>query len=146
MADDVTGASKNRAGRRAADEERAADQERAADDGGARLSDERCERPAEREPEEAARVLAEDGHEAEEADPHPEPERPDVEQVAPREHEAAQGEQRQRKHVRGVPEERVERVGQPGAHGAAVEADVEDRGEDEPERAEREPEELVLVL
>ena len=39
-----------------------------------------------------------------------------------------------------------EHVGEPRADRAAVEAEVEDRGEHEPECDEREPEKLVLVL
>ena len=41
---------------------------------------------------------------------------------------------------------RLEGVGEPGPHRAAVEPEVEDRGEDEPESRQREAEQLVLVL
>ena len=53
-------------------------------------ADERGERAADRHPDPAARVLAEQRHEAEEAHPHAEPERAHVEEVAAREQEPAE--------------------------------------------------------
>jgi hypothetical protein len=69
--------------RRAAHEQKAREQQRAADDRGAGLTDERRERAADRHSDEAARVLAEERHETEEADADPQAEGPDLEQVAP---------------------------------------------------------------
>ena len=76
--------------------------QRAADDRRAGVADQGGERAADREPDEAARVLAEQRHEAQEAHAHAEPERPDVEEVAPREQEAAEGDERHGQHVGGV--------------------------------------------
>ena len=144
--DDVAGAAEDRAGGGAAHEQRAADEEGAADDRRAGVADETGERPAEREPEEASAVAAEQRHEPEEPDAEPEPERADVEEVAAREHEPADADQRERQHVRGAAEDRLEHVREPRAHRAAVEAEVEDRGEDETERGQPQAEQLALVV
>ncbi len=60
--------------------------------------------------------------------------------------QSTEGDERDREHVGGIADDARQSVGEPGADGAAVEPEVEDRGEDEPEREEREAEELVLVL
>ena len=146
LADDVARAPKDRARRGAAHEQGASEQQRAADDRRAGLADEAGQRPAESEPDVAARVAAEQRHEPEEAHTEAEPERPHVEQVAPREEQSPHAEERDREHERGATEDGVERVGEPGAHRASVEVEIEDRAQDEPERAEAEPEELALVL
>ena len=82
----------------------------------------------------------------EEAHPHPEPERPHVQQVAAREQSPPSARSASGSTYAASPDDLLERVGEPGADGAAVEAEVEDGREDEPERDEREPEELVLVV
>ena len=141
----VAGAAQDRARRCSADEQEARQQKRAADDRGARVADERGERAADREPDEAARVLAQQGHEAEEPDPHAEPEGTDVEQVAAREQQPSERDQRDRQDVGGASHDVREHSGEPGADGATVEAEIQDRREDEPEREQGEPEQLVLV-
>ena len=82
----------------------------------------------------------------EEPHPHAEPERPDVEEVAAREQEAAERDERDREHVGGVADDVRQHIREPRADRAPVEAEVEDRGEDEAEGEQREPEKLVLVL
>ena len=84
-------------------------------------------------------------HEAEEADPHAEPERTDVEQVAACEQQSSERDERDRQDVGGASDDVREHSGEPRADGAAVEAEIEDRCEDEPEREQCEPEQLVLV-
>ncbi len=143
---DVAGAAENRAGRGARHEQKAAEEHGTADDRGARLADQRGERAADRHPDEAAGVLAEQRHEPEEAHPHPEPERTDVEEVAPREQQSAQAEECDGQDVRGVSDDLRQHVGEPRADGAAVEPEIEDGREDETECEQREAEELVLVL
>ena len=145
-ADDVAGPAEDGAGRGAAHEQRAADEDGAADDRRPGLADEGGERAAESKPDDAARVAAEQDHEAEERHAEPEAERADVEQVAPRELEPADDEQRERERVCRPAEHGAQQVREPRAHGAAVEAEVEDGREDEPERREGEPEELALVM
>jgi hypothetical protein len=142
----VTGPAQDRAGRGARDEEQAGDEQSAADDRRARLSDERREGAADREAEEAAGVLAEKRHETEEAHAHAEAKRTDLEEVAACEQEPAERNERDRQHVRRFSADVREDTREPRADGAAVEAEVEDRGEHEPECQEREPEQLVLVL
>src|SRR5262249_20734821 len=132
--------------RRARDEKEARDEQRAAHDRRTRLADERSERSTDCEPDEPAGVLAEEGHESEKAHPHPEPERPDVEQVAPREQEDAESDERDRQDVGGVPDDLREDARKPRPDGPAVEAEVEDRREDESEREQCEAHQLVLVL
>ena len=136
----------DRTRRGARHEQEARDEQGAADDRRARLPDERCERAADGHADPAARVLAEERHEAEEAHPHPQPERAHVEKVAAREQESAERDARDRQHVGGVADDLREDVREPGADGAAVEAEVEDGREDESEREQRETEQLVLVL
>ena len=143
---DVTRATENRARRGACHEKETAEEHGAADDRGARLADQRGERAADRHPDEAAGVLAEQRHEPEEAHPHPEPERTDVEQVASREQQAAKAEECDRQDVGSVSDDLREHVGEPRADGAAVEPEIEDGREDETECEQREAEELVLVL
>ncbi len=142
----VAGAPEDRAGRGARHEQESAEQKCPTDDRRAGRPDERRERSADRHPDPASRVFAEQRHEAEEAHPHAEPERADLEQLAACEQQPSEGDEREREHVRGVAHHIRQDVGEPRANGATVEAEVEDRREDEPEREQRQAEELVLVL
>jgi hypothetical protein len=142
----VTRAAEDRPGRGAAHEEEPGEKQGASDDGRSRVSDERCERAADREAYEATRVLAQEGHEPEDSHPHSEPERTDVEQVASCKQQPSEHDERDRKDVGRVPDDVRQHAREPRADGAPVETDVEDRGEDEPEGEQRKAEELVLVL
>ena len=146
-ADDVAGSPQDRPRRSAAHEERAAEEHSRAHDDRAGSADEPRHGAADREPDEASVVVAaEQRHQAEKAHAEPEPERPDVEEVAPREHERADSHERERERIRRVSEHGAEPVREPGADGAAVEAEVEDRRQHEAERGQPEPEQLALVV
>ncbi len=142
----MTRAAEDRPGRGAGDQQQACDEQRAADDGRSRLADERRDRAADREADEAARVLAEKRHEAEKAHTDAEAKRANFEEVAPREQQAAERDESDRKDIGRIADHLGECARQPRPDGTAVEAQVEDGGEHEPEREQREAEQLVLVL
>ena len=77
------------------------------------LPDERGQRAADREADEAARVLAEERHQAEEAHSHAETERPHLQEVAASEQEPAQRDERDGQHVRGVADDLRQHAGEP---------------------------------
>ena len=93
----------DRAGRCAAYEQRAGDEQRTADDRGTRVADQTGKSPAERKADPAAAVLPEQRHETEKADADSEPERAHIEEIAAREHEPADREERQRQDVGAAP-------------------------------------------
>ena len=129
----MTRAAQDRAGGRAGDEQQACDEQGPSDDRGARLADQGCQRASDRHPDPAARVLAEQRHQAEKGHPHTEPERAHVQQVAACEQEPAEADERDRQDVRGAAHDVREHVCEPGPDSSAVEAEIEDGCEDEPE-------------
>ncbi|MGI8479420.1 MAG: hypothetical protein ACR2M2_06135 [Gaiellaceae bacterium] len=138
--------SQERAGRGSAHEQRSTEEERTADDRGARLADHPRQGASQREADPAPVVSTEKRHQSQEADSQAEPKRAHVEKLAAREHQASDGEQREREHVCGVAHDLPERVGEPRANRATVETEVEDHGEHQSERCQCEPEELVLAV
>ncbi len=92
---------------------------------------------ADRHPEPAARILAEKCHEAEEAHAHAEAEWTHLEEVAAREQKPPEAEQRDWEHIGGVPDHLGERACKPRTDCAPVEAEIEDRAEDEAECEKR---------
>ena len=99
---DVASATQDRARGGARHEQEPREEQRAADDRRAGLPDERSERAADGHADPATGVLAEERHEAEEAHPHAQPERANVQKVAAREQEPAERDERDRQHVGGV--------------------------------------------
>ena len=109
----VTRATQDRSRGSARHEQETADKQSAADDRRTGLPDERGERAADREADEAARVLAEERHQAEEAHSHAETERPHLEEVAAGEQQPAQRDERDGQHVRGVADDLRQHAGEP---------------------------------
>ena len=111
------------------------------------LADQAREGSAEREPDPAAVVPAEERHQAEEADSRGRAgtgarrEARSARECSPPTARSASGST-----YAALTEHVAERVREPGADRATVEAQVEDRAEHEPERAQREPEKLVLAM
>src|SRR5262249_32707770 len=78
-------------------------------------------------------------------DENPGPERPHVDELAPAHHQGADDEADDRRHVRRAADDGAESVRDPAADRAAVPAEVEDGGEEQAERDEREPHQLVVL-
>jgi hypothetical protein len=90
--------------------------------------------------------VAERQHQAGDGDRQAGAERADVDELAARDHQRADGDERDRRHVRAPAECRDEPVRDRAADDASVPAQVEDAAEEEPERDEPEPPELGMVV
>jgi hypothetical protein len=91
-------------------------------------------------------VLPERDHEAERGDGHAGPERTELDERTADEHQRADGDERDRQRVDGVADHGAERVDDPAADRAAVPAQVDDRGQEEPEGGQAEPDELGVLV
>ena len=135
----------DRAERGAGEEQRADEQQQRAEDRRAGGADRDADGAAEHLAEIAALVAAERDHQPEGEDAEPHAERAHVDERAARDHQAADGDERDRQPPRGAADQRVEAVDERAADVAAVPADVEDAAEEEPERDEAEAPELRVV-
>ena len=146
LPDGVPRASQQRARRGARDEQEPGEDQRNADDQRPRLADHVCEAAPERRADGAAVALPQGDHQPEEADREAGAERPQVDQFAANEHQAADADERERDERRGGAEAVVQPVGDVRPDGASVEAEPQHGSEDEPERDEAEPPELGMVV
>ena len=101
---------------------------------------------AEQPADEAALAGAERHHQADEGDREAGAERPHVQEAAPEEHQASDDDQRERRRVGG----RADHVAQPAldllADDASLPAQVDERGEEEPEGGEPEADQLRVLV
>ena len=140
--DGVPRAAHDRAEAGAGQEERAGERQQHAEDRRAgRAEPERDER-LERVSERAAVTGAERQHQPGERDAEAEPEGPDVDQFALRHHQGAERHEHQRRDVRGSPHGRLHEV----ADRPAAEAEPEHGREEDADRAERQPDQLGIVM
>ena len=85
-------------------------------------------------------------HQPQERDGEPDAERREADERAAEEHQPADGDERRRGRVRGAAQEVAEPLLDLLADDPAREAEVEQRGEEEPERGEPEPDQLRVLV
>ena len=95
---------------------------------------------------EVAALAAERQQQAEGEDEQSRSERADVDEVAAADHQAADDDERERQHEGQASDESLEPIADPAADVPAVPAGPEHGGEEEPERDEREPEQLGMLV
>ena len=107
-----------------------------------RTSDDVVERPADRSAVRAASVE----HQAERDDEEPEPERAQVDERAPAEHQRAEHDEGDGRDVAASPITARRRLADPLPHATAVPAEVEHGREEEPDRGQPEADQLGMVM
>ena len=133
--------------RRSAGHEQAADQQRQdSGDRDPRRADREREAPAEQCSEVAALVLAERDHQANGEYDEARAERPDVDEVAARNHQRSHDHERRGQAERGAADGRVEPVADPAADVAAVPAGPHHEAQEDAERGEAEPDQLGVLV
>ncbi len=145
-ADGRAGAAQQGSRRGAGEQQDPCDQSGDAGDRGPGLPEQRREGAGEGSPDPAS-VLAEREHQAEGGDGDPRAEGAQLDERAPRQHQAAHHHEHERQRVDGLADDRAHPIDDPSADGAAVPAEVDDRRQEEAEGREAEPHQLgVLVV
>ena len=144
-ADDVVRAAQQRADRGAREQQDARDRRGHAQEDAAGAADEAADQRVEALPDQP-RARSEHEEEAEHDDRAPGAERPHVEQLRPRDEQAAERAEGDRQQVAEVADHAVEPVDDLLARRAAVPAEVEQRGQEEPGREQEEPDQLGTVV
>ena len=140
----VTGAPDERAGRRTREEQAADDEREDPEDRRARAK--QCAEAAAEDPaEEPAMRSAERRQDAESQEGEPDAEGPEVDQLAARHHECADGDESERHEIRGRAHQAVDAVGERAADDPAVPAAVEHDAEEDAGGDEAEAPELRVV-
>jgi hypothetical protein len=140
------GASDHRAGRGTRHEQAADQQRQDSGDRDPRRADREREAPAEERPEVPALVLAERDHQADGEHDEARAKRPDVDEVAARDHQRPHDHERGRQAERGAPDRRVEPVADPAADVAAVPAGPYHEPHEDAQRGESKPDQLRMLV
>src|SRR5262249_468882 len=146
MGNTVTRMPQDRAEGRSREQQRADEQERDAENGRPGRAERDADGAAEQLADVAALVAAERDHQAAGDDDETCPERPDVDEFAPGDHERAERDKRDGHDPRRAADQCVEAVDERAADVAAVPAEVEDAREEDPEREERKAPELRVPV
>jgi hypothetical protein len=128
------------------DEQRSRDDEEEAQDCGARVAEEPPEDQVEGLPRAASVRLAENRHDAQREEDEAGAERAHVDELGPRDEQAAHGHQDERNPNSACADEGVEAGVDPVADVAAVPSEPERNGEEDAQEEQAEPEKLVMLL
>jgi hypothetical protein len=91
-------------------------------------------------------VIAEDEHQAEHRDADTGPERPQLDDRASAEHQRADGDERGRQEIAGVPDHGPETVAHPRSCAASLPPEVHERGKEEAHCGQPEPDQLRMLV